>query len=47
MTVAAIIGIAVAALYNGSSVPMAATIATVALGVLLAFLLLVRTATRT
>jgi DHA1 family bicyclomycin/chloramphenicol resistance-like MFS transporter len=46
MTVAAVIGIAVAALYNGSSVPMAATVATVAVGMLLAFWLLVRTATR-
>ncbi|MGH6961696.1 MAG: multidrug effflux MFS transporter [Dongiaceae bacterium] len=44
MTAAAAIGIAVAALYDGSSVPMTATIATVALGVLLAFTLLVRTA---
>jgi hypothetical protein len=42
MTVAAAIGIAVAALYDGSSVPMTATIAAVALGVLLAFALLVR-----
>src|SRR5215470_10356310 len=46
MTVAAVIGVAVAALYNGSAIPMAATVATVALGVLLAFLSLVRTATR-
>jgi DHA1 family bicyclomycin/chloramphenicol resistance-like MFS transporter len=44
MTAAAAIGIAVAALYDGSSVPMTATIAMVALGVLLAFTLLVRTA---
>jgi DHA1 family bicyclomycin/chloramphenicol resistance-like MFS transporter len=44
MTAAAAIGIAVAALYDGSSVPMTATIAVVALGVLLAFTLLVRTA---
>jgi DHA1 family bicyclomycin/chloramphenicol resistance-like MFS transporter len=43
MTAAAAIGIAVAALYDGSSVPMTATIAVVALGVLLAFMLLVRT----
>jgi DHA1 family bicyclomycin/chloramphenicol resistance-like MFS transporter len=42
MTAAAAIGIAVAALYDGSSVPMTATIAAVALGVLLAFALLVR-----
>jgi len=42
MTVAAAIGIAVAALYDGSSVPMTATIAAVAVGVLLAFTLLVR-----
>jgi DHA1 family bicyclomycin/chloramphenicol resistance-like MFS transporter len=42
MTAAAAIGIAVAALYDGSSVPMTATIAVVALGVLLAFTLLVR-----
>ena len=42
MTAAAAIGIAVAALYDGSSVPMTATIAVVALGVLLAFALLVR-----
>ncbi|HUL10183.1 MAG TPA: multidrug effflux MFS transporter [Candidatus Acidoferrum sp.] len=46
MTAAAIVGIAVAALYNGSSVPMAAAIAAVALGALLAFLGLVRTAPR-
>jgi len=46
MTAAAIVGIAVAALYDGSSVPMAAAIATVALGALLAFLGLVRTAPR-
>jgi DHA1 family bicyclomycin/chloramphenicol resistance-like MFS transporter len=43
MTAAAVIGIAVAALYDGSSVPMTATIAAVAAGVLLAFTLLVRT----
>jgi DHA1 family bicyclomycin/chloramphenicol resistance-like MFS transporter len=43
MTAAAVIGIAVAALYDGSSVPMTATIAAVAVGVLLAFMLLVRT----
>jgi DHA1 family bicyclomycin/chloramphenicol resistance-like MFS transporter len=43
MTAAAVIGIAVAALYDGSSVPMTATIAAVAIGVLLAFTLLVRT----
>ncbi len=42
MTVAAAIGIAVAALYDSSSVPMTATIAAVAVGVLLAFTLLVR-----
>ena len=42
MTVAAAIGIAVAALYDGSSAPMTATIAAVAVGVLLAFTLLVR-----
>ena len=42
MTVAATIGIAVAALYDGSSVPMTATIASVAVGVLSAFILLVR-----
>ena len=47
MTAAAAIGIAVATLYDGSSVPMTATIAAVAVGVLLAFMLLVRTATRT
>jgi DHA1 family bicyclomycin/chloramphenicol resistance-like MFS transporter len=47
MTAAAAIGIGVAALYDGSSIPMTATIAVVALGVLLAFMLLVRTATRT
>jgi DHA1 family bicyclomycin/chloramphenicol resistance-like MFS transporter len=47
MTAAAAIGIAVAALYDGSSVPMTATIAAVAVGVLLAFMLLVRTSTRT
>ncbi len=47
MTVAAAIGIAVAALYDSSSVPMTATIAAVAVGVLLAFTLLVRTAPRT
>jgi hypothetical protein len=44
MTAAAAIGIAVAALYNGSAIPMTATIAAVAVGVLLAFRLLVRTA---
>jgi MFS transporter, DHA1 family, multidrug resistance protein len=43
MTAAAAIGIAVAALYDVSSVPMTATIAAVAVGVLLAFTLLVRT----
>jgi len=43
MTAAAVIGIAVAALYDGSSVPMTAMIAAVAVGVLLAFMLLVRT----
>jgi DHA1 family bicyclomycin/chloramphenicol resistance-like MFS transporter len=42
MTVAAAIGIAVAAFYDGTSVPMTATIAAVAVGVLLAFTLLVR-----
>ncbi len=42
MTAAAAIGIAVAALYDGSSIPMTATIAAVALGVPLAFWLLVR-----
>ena len=42
MTVAAAVGIAVAALYDGSSVPMTATIASVAVGVLSAFILLVR-----
>jgi DHA1 family bicyclomycin/chloramphenicol resistance-like MFS transporter len=42
MTMAAVIGIAVAALYDGSSVPMTATIAAVAFGGLLSFLLLVR-----
>src|SRR5262245_4111338 len=47
MTAAAAIGIAVAALYDGSAVPMTATIAAVSVGVLLAFMLLVRTATRT
>ena len=47
MTAAAVIGIGVAALYDGSAVPMTATIAAVAFGVLLAFMLLVRTATRT
>jgi DHA1 family bicyclomycin/chloramphenicol resistance-like MFS transporter len=46
MTAAAAIGIAVAALYDGTSIPMTATIAVVALGVLLAFMLLVRTAAR-
>jgi len=46
MTGAAAIGIAVAALYDGSAVPMTATIALAALGVLLAFLLLVRPAAR-
>jgi DHA1 family bicyclomycin/chloramphenicol resistance-like MFS transporter len=46
MTAAAVVGIAVAALYDGSSVPMAAAIAAVALGALLAFLGLVRTAPR-
>ena len=40
MTVAATIGIAVAALYDGSSVPMTATIATVAVGMLSGFMLL-------
>ena len=44
MTAAAAIGIAVAALYDHSSVPMTATIAFVAVGVPLAFTLLVRTA---
>ena len=44
MTAAAAIGIAVAALYDGSAIPMTATIAAVAVGVLLAFRLLVRTA---
>jgi len=44
MTAAAAIGIAVAALYDGSAIPMTATIAVVAVGVLLAFWLLVRTA---
>ena len=44
MTAAAAIGIAVAALYDGSSVPMTATIAAVAVVVLAAFMLLVRTA---
>ncbi len=42
MTVAAAVGIAVAALYDGSSVPMTATIAGVAVGVLSVFVLLVR-----
>jgi len=46
MTAAAAIGIAVAALYDGSAVPMTAIIAAVAVGVLLAFMLLVRKATR-
>jgi DHA1 family bicyclomycin/chloramphenicol resistance-like MFS transporter len=46
MTAAAAIGIAVAALYDGSAIPMTATIAAVAVGVLLAFWLLVRTATK-
>jgi DHA1 family bicyclomycin/chloramphenicol resistance-like MFS transporter len=46
MTGAAAIGIAVAALYDGSSIPMTATIAAVAVGVLLAFMLLVRPAAR-
>ena len=44
MTTAAAVGIAVAALYDGTAVPMTAAIATVAVGVLLAFLLLVRSA---
>jgi DHA1 family bicyclomycin/chloramphenicol resistance-like MFS transporter len=44
MTAAAAIGIAVAALYDDSAIPMTATIATVAVGVLLAFRLLVRAA---
>ncbi len=39
MTVAAAIGIAVAALYDDSSVPMTATIATAAVGVLSGFTL--------
>jgi DHA1 family bicyclomycin/chloramphenicol resistance-like MFS transporter len=46
MTAAAVVGIAVARLYDGSGVPMAAAIATVALGALLAFLGLVRAAPR-
>ena len=41
MTAAAAIGIAVAALYDGSAIPMTATIAVVAVGVLSAFWLLV------
>jgi MFS transporter, DHA1 family, multidrug resistance protein len=44
MTTAAAIGIAVAALYDGSAIPMTTTIAAVAVGVLSAFWLLVRTA---
>ena len=44
MTTAAAIGIAVAALYDGSAIPMTTTIAVVAVGVLSAFWLLVRTA---
>jgi DHA1 family bicyclomycin/chloramphenicol resistance-like MFS transporter len=42
MTAAAAIGIAVAALYDGTAIPMTATIAVVAVGVLLAFWMLVR-----
>jgi DHA1 family bicyclomycin/chloramphenicol resistance-like MFS transporter len=42
MTVAAAVGIAVAALYDGSAVPMTAAIALVAVGIYLSFALLVR-----
>ena len=42
MTTAAAVGIAVAALYDGTAVPMAAAIVTVAVGILLSFVLLVR-----
>lgn len=46
MTVAAVVGILVAALYDGSARPMTGMIAVVALGILLSFLLLVRTSRR-
>ena len=42
MTVAAVVGILVAALYDGSALPMAGMIALVAMGILLSFLLMVR-----
>lgn len=42
MTVAAVVGILVAALYDGSALPMTGMIALVAVGILLSFLLLVR-----
>jgi DHA1 family bicyclomycin/chloramphenicol resistance-like MFS transporter len=45
MTTAAAVGIAVAALYDGTAVPMTAAIATVAVGVLLSFLLVRSAAT--
>jgi DHA1 family bicyclomycin/chloramphenicol resistance-like MFS transporter len=42
MTVAAIVGIVVAHMHNGTSVPMAAAVAIVALGEVAAVVLLVR-----
>lgn len=42
MTVAAVVGILVAAFYDGSALPMAGMIALVAMGILLSFTLLVR-----
>jgi len=42
MTVAAVVGIVVAHLHNGTSVPMAAAVAVVALGEVAAVVLLVR-----
>jgi DHA1 family bicyclomycin/chloramphenicol resistance-like MFS transporter len=43
MTIAAVVGIAVADLSNGTAIPMTAAIAAAAIGILLAFRLLVRT----